>query len=227
MRTCINTFAALLISGVVAGAQPLSFTNSSSAVIPDGNPNGVTSDIFINGVGGMVTNLSVSLQISGGFNGDLFAYLYSDNGGFAVLLNRIGKTSGNPFGSLDTGLNLTLSDTAPTDVHYADFSGAVATGIWQPDGRNVDPQIVNDTYLRDALLDAFTGRTPNGTWTLFLADLAGGGEATRVAWTISFNVVPEPGVTTLLLMGGGMVVLARRFISRSGRDNRVRPAASS
>ena len=42
------------------------------------------------GTGGIITKLTVSLNISGGYNGDLYAYLAGPNGGFAVHLNRAG-----------------------------------------------------------------------------------------------------------------------------------------
>ena len=60
--------------------------------IPDGNPSGIS---FVGTydaapVGSTVSSLTVSLNISGGFNGDLYAYLVSPNGTLVMLMNQPG-----------------------------------------------------------------------------------------------------------------------------------------
>jgi hypothetical protein len=44
--------------------------------------------------GPTITDVNVGLQLSGGWNGDLYAYLVHSSG-FAVLLNRVGRGTGN------------------------------------------------------------------------------------------------------------------------------------
>jgi len=47
----------------------------------------------------------------------------------------------------------------------------------------------------------------NGTWTLFIADLAAGGGTTVVDWTmLTVTTIPEP--QPWLLVGSGLAVLA-------------------
>jgi subtilisin-like proprotein convertase family protein len=75
-----------------------SYTNSTLTVIPDGNPVGAVEQFTVGGVGGSVINVTVQLDITGGFNGDLYAYLVDPQGQMAVLLNRSGVDGGNPFG---------------------------------------------------------------------------------------------------------------------------------
>ena len=108
------TFLAISLF-VVTGAQGQALTNTfnftvTSSNVPDGNPVGIANSGTISGVAGYITNIQVKLNITGGFNGDLYAYLAGPLGGFAVLLNRSGLTAGNPFGYADTGFNITLED---------------------------------------------------------------------------------------------------------------------
>ncbi|MGA2852560.1 MAG: hypothetical protein ABSE90_00305, partial [Verrucomicrobiota bacterium] len=83
--------------------------------VPDGNPVGIQSTLNTgvlddSGIlGGDVTFVSMTLNISDGNNGDLKAYL-SYGGQIVTLLNRPGVTDVNPVGYTDTGLNVILSD---------------------------------------------------------------------------------------------------------------------
>jgi len=181
--------------------------NGINQTIPDGNPNGIFSQISVSDIPVSLVDISVNLAITGGFNGDLYAYLVLDNGNSPVtqviLLNRIGKTAANPFGSRDPGLNVTFSDSAFGDIHLTPDTGSTLTGTFQADGRQVDPQLVLDTSPRTTFLSSFNGLSPDGTWTLFVADMAGGDTdtSTLVSWGIDITVVPEPGLLSLLLLG--------------------------
>jgi subtilisin-like proprotein convertase family protein len=66
--------------------------------IPDENSAGLMESFSLNGLTGSITNVQVSLDIMGGFNGDLYAYLAGPQGQFAVLLNRAGLSGSKPFG---------------------------------------------------------------------------------------------------------------------------------
>src|SRR5690242_4320481 len=66
----------------------------NGGVIPDANPTGWsdTRNVDWNGQFGSgswnITDVNVVLNVSGGYNGDLYAYLVHGSG-FAVLLNRV------------------------------------------------------------------------------------------------------------------------------------------
>src|SRR6266508_6930849 len=76
------------------------FNNSSipplanGGVVLDGNMSGLFDTRTVSGVGGPIVSVSVSLNVTGGYNGDLYAYL-SYNGALIPLLNRVGVTAGN------------------------------------------------------------------------------------------------------------------------------------
>lgn len=207
----------LIVLGLLPGmpAQGQFFQQTVNTDIPDGNPTGLSSTIQVGGVGNQLENISITLDISGGYNGDLYAYLSHGAGGPAILLNRVGKTGSNPFGYGDSGFSITLSDSASQDIHsYGGNGGLALNGTWQPDGRNVDPQLVLDSSPRTALLGTFTGDDPNGSWVLFVADMAaGGGQPVLQDWSIDITAVPEPGSAGLLL-GFVACLIAMRSVSR-------------
>jgi subtilisin-like proprotein convertase family protein len=81
------------------------------------------------------------------------------------------------------------------------------------DGRYIDPEFMVDTDSQPSLLSSLNGANPNGTWTLFLADLDFGEQGTPVNWGLVITAVPEPSALTLLGLGGialGMRLLRRR-----------------
>ena len=212
---------AVAFSGSLVMAQ--SSTNISATVnqaIPDADPFGLSVTNDLSGFVGAISSITVSLNISNGINGDLYGYLAGPNGGFAVLFNRVGVTSGNSFGYGDAGFDVTFDDAAANgDIHpyQTTLGGAPSgqlTGTWQPDGRNIDPQSAPgdfDTAARDASLSSFDATDPNGTWTLFLADLSSGGQSTLASWDLNVTTVPEPSFLALLGLGAlGITGFLRR-----------------
>jgi len=208
----------MLVVGALTARGQTEYTVGSSGInqtIPDGNPNGISSQITVSGISAALVNITVSLDITGGYNGDLYAYLlYSDGSSPAtevVLLNRIGKTSTDPFGSRDSGLDVTFSESALTDIHLSADTGSTLTGTYQVDGRTDDPQLVLDTSTRSTSLSSYNGLDPNGTWTLFVADLgSGGGQSQLVNWQLNISAVPEPSKVALGVIAGAVFVVAGR-----------------
>jgi hypothetical protein len=98
-----------------------------------------------------IGNVSVSLNLSGGYNGDRYAYLSHGNG-FSVLLNRVGRVDQNEDGYGNPGFAVTLSAKVLLDIHeYQSLSpsynsGGQLTGVWAADGRNVDPATAAPTF---------------------------------------------------------------------------------
>ena len=117
--------------------------------------------------------VTVTLEIAGGWNGDYYAYLQHGTG-FSVLLNRPSRTVLRPAGG---GMTITIDDAAAAELHILSASGSI-TGTWQPDARSIDPGVVLDTSPRTAMLSGFNGLDPNGSWTLFVADVSTGDQGT-------------------------------------------------
>ena len=184
-----------------------SFKGTTSLSIPDGDASGVNDLRTISSGITSISSVSVTLNISADFNGDLYGFLSHGNG-FSVLLNREGRSSNLLSGYGDSGMNLTLSDTGTFgDIHLYQTSltlgpGQPLTGIWQPDARNVDPGLVFDSSPRNAFLSSFNGMDANGTWTLYLADMQAGGNSALNGWSMRIMGVPEPKARDLLLVAG-------------------------
>jgi subtilisin-like proprotein convertase family protein len=193
----------LLVSASASAALVTLSSGTLNTAIPDGNVNGLQSTLTFNDVDfNYVLDVNVRLNISGGYNGDLYVYL-THGSGFSILLNRAGRTGTDAFGYGDAGFNITLDDVAGTDIHnYGGNGGAALTGTWQPDARNVNPATVLNTDPRSAFLSAFNGLDPNGGWTLFVADVSGGDQSTLVSWELDITAVPEPTTVALGVFGG-------------------------
>jgi len=175
----------------------------NGAVIPDGNLTGWSDTRTLSGApSGPITNVSVTLDLSGGWNGDLYAYLVHDSG-FAVLLNRVGRETGHSPGYGDAGMNVVLNDAASVNLHSYG-GGGVPTGPYAPDGRNISPLSSPATFTLtspSAMLDSFNGLNANGSWTLFIVDVSSGDQSTVTSWGLDIAAVPEPASMVLFLIG--------------------------
>lgn len=190
--------------------------------VPDGSIIGWSDTRTVSGLTGVIGAVEVSLNITGGYNGDLFAQLVHDSG-YSVLLNRVGRRADDFTGYADSGLNVVLADdpTSSGDIHSyrrvlfgndTTSLGGPLTGRWSTDARTADPALVLDTDPRTATLADFIGLDPNGNWTLFIADLDSGGQSTVQGWglTLTSALVPEPRIAVLFLISFGAVLLRRR-----------------
>jgi len=219
-RPAVSILGLMILMSVTAGtSQAQQFCNPAPISIPSqGAANPYPSNITVSGLSGStvgvtdshtissaitsITNITVSLQITGGFNGDYYAYLVHSSG-FAVLLNRIGRTSSNDLGNSGSGINVTFDDLALSgDIHLAPNASPL-TGMWDPDARNVNPSSSLDTSPRTAFLDSFNGLDASGTWTLFVSDAGPVSTGTFASWTLNITGIPEPGTFSLALLGIG------------------------
>ena len=215
--------AALLYSAGVATAATYSaswntgFLNNGA--VPDGSATGWSDSRALSiPADQTVTDVNVSVSLSGGWNGDLYAYLTHPSApGVAILLNRSGRTGANAFGFGDNLLTVTLDDGAANgDAHFyqsaVSYQTAISTNAsFQPDGRPANPFTVDGTEPRTAMLSLFNGMNPStGNWTLFVADLSSGDVSTITNWGLTVTTVPEPGAAGLLLLSGAAWFSRRR-----------------
>jgi subtilisin-like proprotein convertase family protein len=201
MTKKFNSLLAAIACLLALNVHAVSFTNTPNAAIPDANPTGLTSTIEVTNLSGLIQGVTVTLDITNGFNGDLYAYLEHGTNGFAVLLNRVGRMISDPLGYADPGFFVTFVDSALNDIHnYGGNGGAPLTGTWSPDGRDVDPLTVLNTDPRTALLSSFANDSANGTWTIFVADFTSGHQSVLREWSLDI-IVPEPSTGALAACG--------------------------
>lgn len=213
--SCTSTFSA------VTYTQNFTSNFADNGLIPDGGYEGwQNSQVVALDSGLRITDLAVTLNISGGWNGDLYVTLRHetiDGTGFAVLLNRVGTSITDTLGYASTGFGLNgssepfrLSDLGTYSVHYyldqapLFNSNGQLTGLWRPDG---------------GPLTSFQGLDPNGVWTLFVADCNGGDVATLNQWGLEITTVPEPvaggWVISVLTLGAGLLLRRWRLSDHS------------
>jgi hypothetical protein len=221
----LQIIACLCVLGFSINTHAATFSFPVGAAIPDGNLNGFQNSQTISGLPGPITDLNVTLEISGGFNGDFYAFL-THGSTTTILLNRVGRNSTHQFGYPDAGFGpdalanaFTLDDQAATDVHFyrtAAYSlngSGQLTGSWQPDGRPLDPLAPASAFdgaSRSAPLSLFNVLDPNGVWTLYVADVSSGGEGTLVGWGLQITTVPEPESAALVGIGLLLFVFQQR-----------------
>lgn len=221
MKTKVTLLGLLAMTGLVGAQSITSYTNGTLSAIPDGNLVGITEAFNVSGITGDISDVQLTLDITGGFNGDLYAYLVGPQGQLAILLNRVGVTAGNVFGYGDSGMNITLDGQGTSNIHdYQSTLGWSLNGtLWAADGRAVDPQsagMVFDSATTTANLGVFQNTDPNGQWTLFIADVSGGG-GTPLLDSIILNImtVPEPQTWTLVGLGALVLFWRKSTLSRS------------
>lgn len=195
--------AALLMGTLLAGRSAVYYQGTapvgggtsmgalSSTTIYDGNPAYVIGNsMTLSGLGSSLSGLTVTLNISGGNNSGLYAYLV--HGGTTVTLMNQPGVGVNGFGAYGAGMNLTLQDAgAANGPIQSAISGSVLTG----------------SYSAAGSLASFNNGDPNGLWTLYFADtIPGGGNATLNGWSLNITAVPEPVNVALGVFGGLLVV---------------------
>jgi hypothetical protein len=210
----------ILCAGSCATAQAglYSYSYTGSAVnIPDGNLSGWSDSHTFSAIPSVIESVTVDLSISGGYNGDLYAYL-SHGGALVPLLNRVGVGTGNSFGYSTSGMTLTLSDAGTLNIHGV--SAPSSGGTYRPDGRAIDPLSAVSAFDAAGVVSfgsAFGPKDANGAWTLFLADVSGGGgQPVLQGWSLDITAVPEPVNVALGCFAGVFGVVS------IGRSQRVR-----
>jgi subtilisin-like proprotein convertase family protein len=166
---------------------------ANDAAIPDNNLSGWSDTRTVSTMpAGTLAGLAVDLQLSSGWTGDLYAYLVNDTG-FAVLLDRVGRPDAGSYGYGAGSMNVTLADGSSWNgnailgnIHTA---GATPAGIYY----NPDNSAITSG---SGTLGSFAGGPANGTWTLFVADLSGGGLTTVQSWGLQMDIVAVPEVET-------------------------------
>ena len=222
-RTLLS--AALLVFFPNSLAISVTKSSKTSVVIADNYLNGVVQSISFGNSVSSIESIELDLNISGGFNGDYYAYLEHE-GGFSVLLNRIGSTAGNFLGNFGNGLDVQfIDDVANPDIHIA--GDGLISGTFRPDGREESPFSVTDLSLRTAGFSSFTGLNPQGQWNLFIADVSPGSVGTLVSWSLTVNgqasglpeLVPDSGNTLYLLSAALGSLGLLRLLGRSAPAN--------
>jgi subtilisin-like proprotein convertase family protein len=179
------------------GMQQLSITSSSSgATLPITASSGTISlpvsnlqppaisTINVAGVTGVVQSISVNLNITHTFDGDITLNLKAPNGNIYNLSWENGGTGDNYINTTfsSTASNIIYTGTAP---YTGTFAAEGASGV------GLAPNLSNVT--------AWSGlySTPNGAWSLIVTDPYNLDDGTLTSWSITINyAIPDAGIWT-------------------------------
>ena len=211
MKRILLLGAVMTALALSARADVITFSSgfANGGLVPDYPASGWSDARTISAYSGWsLTDLNVMLNISGGYNGDLYGYLrYVPEGSssiyFAQLLNRVGTGAGDEpqytYGYATSGMHVWLDDEATANGSIHNVQNPADEGYYLPDG---------------GLLSTFDGKSFNGSWTLFLADRSTGYESTVESWGLELTGVPEPGVwpvaAVIALVAGFQLMKYRR-----------------
>lgn len=195
MRTMVRVCAVVVGIGLALGGAAQGAIVMSSNVpmpVPDNNPAGVTSTLVFPSM--TIGDVDLILFATHSSVPDLHIELTSPSGTTAVLVSAF--TEGGIFvglGTPDNFFDTHLDDDAPINLRNG---SAPYTGHY------------NIVWPGNDLLSVFDGEDAGGRWTLFVSDLAGFDVGTIDQWGL--EIVPEPATMTLLGLGIGGLLAARR-----------------
>ncbi len=188
-KMLIPAAAAVALVAAAASAQQ-TFTNSSSISVPHfGAAAPYPSQINVAGGPTSINTMTVTLtDFSHTSPIDISVMLVGPTGAKTILLGRVG--GGNPV----VNATLVFRDGATLVPTYGPF----VVGEIAPSLNDTFPQTFNapaPSTPTSASLGAFTGTNPNGTWSLYVQDFAGG-DAGSIAggWSIALAGVPAPAL---------------------------------
>lgn len=151
------------------------YTNNNVVPIPDANCTGVASPISISGYTGTVASagITVTLNITHTYDGDLIIVLQAPNGQLLGLANKVGSN----------GDNFTNSVFADAGSAQIPATGAPYTGTYKP-WTTVITTCTTTTVTSFAAIGS-GAINPNGTWNLIVIDNASVDVGTINSWSIS------------------------------------------
>jgi len=138
--------------------------------VPDNNATGVTNTRAVSGLAGVVTKVTVTVNVTHPYISDLVIDLTSPSGTTVTLVSNRG-------GNGDNFTNTVFDDAGATAIG----SGAAPfTGTFRP----------------ESPLSALAGGTPNGSWSLRARDLGAADLGTLVNWTLTLTTGEQATTTT-------------------------------
>jgi len=183
-----------------AATTALVVSNTTAIAPPDGFPPGTNSQLVVAGQTGLVADLDVTLNGFGStFPDDIDILLRGPNGRSVMLMSDacVG----------DDVSNQTIRFDDEALVPVPETTACLSGSYWPSDG-----EVADDTGFQTPnahSLGVFDGVSPNGTWTLFVADdddpdttvIAGGFTLTFqltdiTGPTVTFGKVPKPSPST-------------------------------
>ena len=193
---CNGSSVALSITNTAAAPTTATFSSGSvNIAIPDNTANGISNSLNVSGIpaGAVITGMSVNFSLNHTYCGDILMNLKAPNGSILNLDKYLTLTA-NQAGTYP---NIGFDNTVISSDGTAELSTANAqpiTGTFAPDAVNGaigGPTTIQDPagFPSDAASFADLYSTPNGTYTLAVADGGPADEGTLVNWSLNITYV--------------------------------------
>jgi hypothetical protein len=218
-KTISSIVVAMLCLGMAgaATAATYSYTGGNLFIPDDANNDGVSANIDVGDIPGIVTDVNVFVDISHTSIGDLEIYLdHSFDGGTTwksvQLFNHdffYYPNFGFIYNSLDNMSNVLFDDQAAISISDPSVRAPYGPGSFQP---TTDPYEGESNLLAD-----FNDDLAAGIWRLYIYDWGPGDIGTLNNFYVEIasedaptSAVPLPGAVVLLGLGLGALVGVRR-----------------
>lgn len=155
-------------------AATVRFDNPTSYLIPDNDPNGVISPIFVSGITGSVAKVTVGLHLLHPSDGDLTLELIAPDGTTNLLAAHVGSG----------GRNFGLACAPDSALTF--FDDAAATPI----GSGFPPFV--GSFIPQQALAVFNGKSGpalNGIWQLHVVDSIAQNAGSLACWSLLLTPV--------------------------------------
>jgi subtilisin-like proprotein convertase family protein len=169
----VTVFADSNNNGVLdLGGSSTVSSGTLNTAIPNGSTTGITSSVAVTGLTGLISDVNVTININHPRVHDLTVTLIGPDNTQVTLLTNLSTNAGANFA------NTTFDDQATTSI-----SSGVGpfTGSFKPIG----------------LLSSFNGKSPNGTWSLKVADTRpNSSSGSLVSWSVTVSTPSEVSTVT-------------------------------
>ncbi|HYR29674.1 MAG TPA: proprotein convertase P-domain-containing protein, partial [Thermoanaerobaculia bacterium] len=169
-------------SNNTATAATTTVSNTSSITIPDsGDASPYPSSINVSGISGNIAKVTVTLNnFSHTYLDDVDILLVGPGGKKIMLMSDAGG------GNTASGVNVTFDDQAATTVP----PGGITSTSYRPTDEDFGEQFNSPapSPFYDDALSYYYGKSPNGTWSLYVVDDAGGDSGSIAGgWSLNFT----------------------------------------
>ena len=177
----------LTVSGLAPGTK--SFTNAAAIAVPDVAPGSpYPSTINVSGLGGVVSNITVTLRgLNHTWPSDIDVLLVGPGGQKMLLMSDAGTTASA------ANANLTFSDSA---AGFLPATGSLVTGTYKPTDYAPSDSFPSPAPVGPYAtnLAAFKNAGANGTWSLYVMDDGAGDTGSFASgWTMTIATVGSIG----------------------------------
>ncbi|WP_201770360.1 proprotein convertase P-domain-containing protein, partial [Altibacter lentus] len=159
-------------------------SDTPALAIPDNDPVGASTTITV-ADDFVITDLNVAMDITHTWVGDLIITLESPAGTTAVLVDRMGTTTGG-VGCSSNDLEITLDDEATLPIE---------------DECQAGPPAASGDFTPNNPLSIFDGESTVGDWILTITDNAGGDTGTLNSWGLTYSYDGTPTLAFPILLG--------------------------